>query len=217
MRMFVCGLGAALVVSSVVVCQVAIESLDRTGTLTWTNSVSNATYRVEWASSPTGAWQDFSALTNLLSLHVTTHVVTAKVPMLYRIVWTDPPPLDPVGRWQYSAYNPNGTTLCSTGLMTLWWTNLPGVPNKMISGKWEFKSMPEATVYHPAGQGKLLSQGGYAGGSELHLVTIGVADSTLYLNGLLSWGTFRGDWRWSGLGGGGDAGAFTARRIPGAE
>src|SRR5436309_15411903 len=68
---------------------VVITSLNRNGELTWTNSVSKATYRVEWASSAEGPWSKFDVLTNLTLLSATSNVVTVKVPMFYRVVWLD--------------------------------------------------------------------------------------------------------------------------------
>lgn len=55
----------AVLALAVSTADVTITSLDCHGQLTWTNIVSNATYRVEWASSATGPWQQFEALTNL--------------------------------------------------------------------------------------------------------------------------------------------------------
>jgi len=77
--------------------QVTIDCLNRNGELTWTNSVSNATYRVEWAGSLAGAWQPFSVLTNSDSVTAANTSVTVTVPMFYRVVWTDPPAPQPVG------------------------------------------------------------------------------------------------------------------------
>ena len=71
--------------------QLVISSLNQNGQLTWTNAVSNANYRVEWASSATGAWHGFELLTNLSSITATGESVTVQVPMFYRVVWTDAP------------------------------------------------------------------------------------------------------------------------------
>jgi len=99
----------ALGVAVVACAQMVITSLEKNGNLTWTNSVSNATYRVEWASSVTGPWQKFDALTNLSLLSATSPAVTVKVPMLYRVVWLDPPM--PVGVWDYWGYDYHGGIL----------------------------------------------------------------------------------------------------------
>jgi hypothetical protein len=83
-----------------------ITSFPGNGTLTWTNSVNNATYRVEWAGSVTGPWQNFDALINLNSISATSTVVSVQVPMFYRVVWTDPPA--PAGEYLYKAYDSFG-------------------------------------------------------------------------------------------------------------
>ncbi len=46
----------SLVAVAVLAAEVVISSLNPNGELTWTNSVSNATYRVEWGGSSTGPW-----------------------------------------------------------------------------------------------------------------------------------------------------------------
>jgi len=214
MKKPLCGLAVALLVTSAVVPQVVIESLDRNGNLTWTNSVSNATYRVEWTSSPTGVWQDFNALTNLLSLHATSTVVTVQVPMLYRVVWTDAPPPDPAGQWRYSAYDLAGNTLYATGRISLWWTNVAWMTNKTIWGNWEFENVGKVPVaVHPFGHGQL-GAWGYTGGDFLTLMTADAFDDNLYLYGSLSGNTYRGDWEWIGWGVLG-RGKFAAEKIPG--
>ena len=55
----------SLVAVAVLAAEVVISSLNPNGELTWTNSVSNATYRVEWGGSSTGPWNRMEALTNL--------------------------------------------------------------------------------------------------------------------------------------------------------
>ncbi|HVV71839.1 MAG TPA: hypothetical protein VHI52_10130, partial [Verrucomicrobiae bacterium] len=95
-----------------------IESLNRDGRLTWTNSVSNATYRVEWSGSLSGPWNDFNTLTNLNSLAATNTRVSVRVPMFYRVVWTDPPAPQPSGRWLFSGYD-SSDMLVATGLVII--------------------------------------------------------------------------------------------------
>ncbi len=69
--------------------EIAIQSLDRNGTLAWTNSSLNWTCRVEWASAPEGPWQStWQGLTNLVA---TNTVMEVKVPMFYRVVAVKPP------------------------------------------------------------------------------------------------------------------------------
>jgi hypothetical protein len=63
-KSFSLGLAVVLAVAAVA-AELVITSFDHTGNLTWTNIFSNAAYRVEWASSVTGPWNKFDALTNL--------------------------------------------------------------------------------------------------------------------------------------------------------
>jgi len=65
-----------------------IVSLHSNGELTWSNRVTNAQYRVEWAGSLTGPW-----FTNdpQFSISSTSLVTTIQVPMHYRVVWLDAP------------------------------------------------------------------------------------------------------------------------------
>ena len=69
-KSFLFGL-ASVVVVTLSAAQVVITSFTANGELTWTNSLSNATYRVEWAGSATGPWTNFDALTNLTLLSAT--------------------------------------------------------------------------------------------------------------------------------------------------
>jgi hypothetical protein len=61
-----------------------ITSLQSNGVITWTNSVSNAIYRIEWASTLNGSWQ--SSWDSLRNIATDTNLSTsASVPMFYRV------------------------------------------------------------------------------------------------------------------------------------
>ena len=65
-------------------------SLTHNGVLSWTNTVANGAYRVEWAPAVDGPWSDsWAALTNV---RPTGSVLQVAVPMFYRVVYTPPPP-----------------------------------------------------------------------------------------------------------------------------
>lgn len=67
-----------------------IQSFDKSGQITF-NVVTNASrYRVEWASAAGGPWTNFTAAASLLDdiLPTEVGVMTASVPMLYRVVAT---------------------------------------------------------------------------------------------------------------------------------
>src|ERR1051325_9316585 len=127
--------------------EIVITSFPGNGTLTWTNSVSNATYRVEWAQSLTNQWQSFDALTNLNSISATSRVVTVEVPMVYRVVWTDAP--EPAGEYLYNAFDASGA-LVVTGRLAL-----VTITNTFI-GAWSFApaSDPPSTR-HILGDGEV--------------------------------------------------------------
>jgi len=70
--------------------ELAIQSFDGTGRLTF-NEVSTAeTYRVEWAPSPAGPWTNFTAAAMAMDRIVAkgSGIVTCSVPMCYRVVAT---------------------------------------------------------------------------------------------------------------------------------
>jgi hypothetical protein len=122
---FVFGVLAA----SAVTAQLVITSFNQNGELTWTNSVSNATYRVEWANSATGAWNKFDVLTNLRLLSATNNTVAVKVPTFYRVIWRDAPAH--AGKWNYTEFNTNGN-VTQTGQFTL------SADTNPITGTWNF-------------------------------------------------------------------------------
>ena len=67
-----------------------ITAFHSNGVLTWSNRVSNAQYRVEWATTPTNPWQTNAPVFDIIS---TSSVTSIDVPMYYRVVWIDPPPV----------------------------------------------------------------------------------------------------------------------------
>lgn len=69
-----------------------ITSFQGNGALTWTNSMTNVAYQIEWASSVTGAWSRSWQTLNYVESH-SNLAMTASVPMFYRVVMvTNPPP-----------------------------------------------------------------------------------------------------------------------------
>lgn len=71
--------------------EVRLLSLTHNGVLTWTNTLTTGSYRVEWAPTVNGPWSaSWAALTNV---HPTSPVIEVAVPMFYRVVYTPPPPV----------------------------------------------------------------------------------------------------------------------------
>jgi hypothetical protein len=63
----------------------AIIQRQGNGMLTWTNSVTNVQYRIEWASTLEGPWYySWESLSHIRS--GTNYLLTASIPMFYRVV-----------------------------------------------------------------------------------------------------------------------------------
>jgi formylglycine-generating enzyme required for sulfatase activity len=82
---------ASLTVAGVLTARadnLAIQSFDGSGKLTFNEIPAAATYRVEWASSPAGPWTNFTAaalaMDNILAKG--SGIVTCSVPVFYRVV-----------------------------------------------------------------------------------------------------------------------------------
>ena len=69
-----------------VLAELAITHVD-TASLTWTNSVSNATYRVTMADAVTSSWDEITVVTNMTTANITQTNAAA----FFRVEWTDPP------------------------------------------------------------------------------------------------------------------------------
>ncbi len=108
----------ALLVVSAISGQLVITSFHTNGNLTWTNSVSNAAYSVQWASTVTGPWTNFQALTKLDYVQSTGATVTVKVPMFYRVATTEPADQNPEGIYLYRGFDAEG------GLLNVGWLSL---------------------------------------------------------------------------------------------
>ncbi len=122
-----------------------ITSFDLVGRrLSWTNSVSNGVYQVQ-SLAQSGSW---TTLTNLIS-NSTSNSVTVVMPSsssaIYRIAWIDAPPAEPVGTWEYTGFESDGS-LSVTGLVTVTATN-------PLSGTLAFQPVAAPhTRFHPVGQ-----------------------------------------------------------------
>ena len=102
--------------------ELGIVALTSNGTLTWTNYYTNANYRIESAPTLAGPW---APITNLSLVRGPNHEISVQIqtpfslPLsLYRVVWTDAPPAQPVGTWVYQAFDGSGA-LVVTGFVTI--------------------------------------------------------------------------------------------------
>ncbi len=191
----------AAFVASAFAADLTITSLTSGGILTWTNSVTNATYRVEWAGTADGPWQRFDALTNLTSLSATSNVVTVQVPMLYRVVWLDAP--SHTGTYRYSGYE-DGGGLVITGRITL------STQTNPVTGRWSLQlaGEPNGPVGPQVGAGQL--RGSLAGPRLSVDLNPGWADNNVFLDGQLAGNTWTGRWSYSTFGGTVNGGPFDA-------
>ena len=144
-----------------------ITSFDTNGRLTWTNSVSNATYRIEWSPSLQSPWQTNSPF-NLIQ--GTSTVMAAEVPMFYRVVWVDP------------AFDINGVVYYSTNplanhpvrLYDLDWNLLTTVTSR-VTGEYTVTGVTNGNYWFGPG-----SQGGYLGFSRETTISNGDLTMDLY-------------------------------------
>ncbi len=101
MKKWLAGLGVAIGVAVLMLAgaaikagELVIDSFDSTGRLIFDEIANAENYRVEWASSPSGPWTNFSAAAAALD-HIPamgSGSVTSSVPVFYRVVASLPPP-----------------------------------------------------------------------------------------------------------------------------
>jgi phage shock protein E len=80
-------IAALLAVLNIANCpaqDVVIDSLSHNGLLTWRSTITNGSFRVEWAPSAQGPWQ--SSWESLTELSATNAPHMLNVPMFYRVV-----------------------------------------------------------------------------------------------------------------------------------
>jgi len=184
--------------------QMALTSLGRSGQLTWTNSVSNVTYRVEWSGSLAGPWQRFDAQTNLSSLFATGTTVTVQVPLsnspaFYRAVWSDAPFF--AGLYEFREYDLQDT-LIATG--RLWLAHQPEAFS--IRGTLDLHLAEAATNSFPPDSlyGPQFGVGEVAGTFDTSQnISLGLPlnwwDNDVNFSGALVGNTYLGHWSWNGI------------------
>jgi hypothetical protein len=200
-----CLLGG-LLGASTLAAEFSVLSLDRAGSLTWTNSVSTGLYRLEWASSATGAWHRIESLTNLALVTATNTVVEVKVPMLYRVVWLNPSLL---GAYAYSGYDPAGN-LVVTGRLSL-----VSLTNGRLQGQWNLQQAGDTSVRLGPQIGTGVLDGHVVGNQVWIGLNPNYVDNNVNLLGLWGGNTLTGRWEYYGFFGPLGQGPFTAVRQPG--
>ncbi len=186
--------------------QVTITSFNQNGQLTWTNSVTNATYRVEWAGSASGPWRSFDGLTNLTLLSVASNSVTVQVPTFYRVVWVDPPRPEPDGTWDFKAFDRQDVLVVTGRLFLVSQTNPPIGGTRNLS--WTGNATTAWNFMVQVGIGPV---GGDLHGNDLFLdLNLGWFDDNYYLRGSMLGGYAAGSWNYSSFVGESVEGRFVA-------
>ncbi len=90
MKIIIAYIASIAICASVYAEDLNITAFHSNGVLTWSNRVSNAQYRVEWATTPTNPWQTNAPV---FDISATSYVTSIDVPMYYRVVWVDSPPV----------------------------------------------------------------------------------------------------------------------------
>ena len=209
---------AAVLAGAAALAQLRITSFNSSGELTWTNFTQVGAYRVEWAKSPTGLWNAFGTLTNLNSIWAETNRVTVQLPLsnsptFYRVAWIPP---DPIGVWEYRAYD-SQDALYITGRLALVSTTLltSNPPVYGVSGWRDLKYANRATnqangIY--VGTGKLVGWL-YLVDARLDLFwPPGCGDCGMGPSGALWPNTYTGRWYYETFIGPRPGGAFSAEK-----
>ena len=187
----------ATVAVSAAAADLVITSFDHNGSLTWTNSLSNAVYQVQWANSVTGAWTNFQALAKLDSIQTTDKVLTATVPMFYRVAAQQTPPTNVNGVYQYEGYNADGNPL------VVGWLSIGPMPDypDLLSGTWALGYVGDPTCADPRQMigeqiGKGVIEGAVVNGELRISLTPNIGNYYIHLTGSLQSGRYTGNWVW---------------------
>jgi len=140
-------LGTMLVAlsSSALATNIVITAFSGNGEITWTNDVTNVTYRVQWASSLQGqdVWQNDWRSLNTIPSGTNTSFLSS-VPMFYQVVipW---PPDDLAAHWHLTSHIQVGTPFQVAGGSLKYLTNsifsreyidIGEIGSGIISGVW---------------------------------------------------------------------------------
>jgi len=169
-----------------------ITALTTSGTLTWTNTYTNANYRIESAATPSGPWLPVN---NLNLTQGPNNQVSVRIPSaltlpvsFYRVVWTDAPPAQPVGTWIYQGFDPTGA-LVVTGLVTITASN-------PVAGTCLFQALAtNPPPAHPVGSGDFNS-GALVSPNRLNipLPTVAFLQNNVQLSGQMDLDEYWGYW-----------------------
>jgi len=190
--LFLCVSGLLLTVS--IHAELAITEFHPDGALSWTNSVSNAVYRIESAPALTGPWD---AVTNLGWLQASNQQVTVKLRSsgaqqmeFFHVVWADAPPAQPVGVWQYRGFDPGGG-LAVTGLVSIAATNpMTGTCSFQAAGAGPHPG-------HPVGSGSFMNGVVFSPNKVQIPLPMGFFADNFQLSGQMALDEFWGSWSYT--------------------
>ncbi len=186
---------ASLLTSSLY-AELSITRFQRDATLSWTNSVSNAVYRIESAPSLAGPW---GTVTNLGSIQASNRQVVVTLPPpgarqveLFRVVWADAPPAQPAGSWEYRGFDPSGG-LTVTGLVSIAGSN-------SVSGSCTFQAAgADPHPRHPVGSGGF-TNGAVLGSNKVQIpLPTGFLVDNFWLSGQMALDEYWGWWSYTDI------------------
>jgi hypothetical protein len=118
-----------------------IVEFTNNGTLKWTNSVPNATYRIDASQLVTKDWTNVGVVTASQNTGTFPLPATGQPTQFYRVIWLDAPAARPVGDWIYSGYEQDRLTV--TGLVSF-------AESNPLVGSADFKAVA-TNIKHPTG------------------------------------------------------------------
>jgi hypothetical protein len=206
--------GLMAAAASALAAELVITSAERNGTLTWTNSLSNAVYRIQWSNTVTSSWTNFQSLAALDCIQGTGGALTAQVPVFYRVVAEEKPSKPDVsGVYLYDGYNATGYPLV-TGWLSI--GPMPGFP-ELLNGTWSLGYVGDPTGTDPTqaigqqlGKGEL--RAGVLNGKVVVDLTPNIGNYSVGLEGTITNGQYTGSWFWTIFGDRKTNGTFSATK-----
>lgn len=224
-----------LIAASVAASDLLIDSIDRNGNLTWTNTVSNAVYQVQWASAVTGPWTNFQALASLDTISPTGSVTTVAVPVFFRVAAAQPEPtVRPDGVYRYTAFDTNGSLLvvgwweinssppAASGTILIRGTWTMGYTGAMVYNRTTGSTRPSVvggSCNYDEKTGPQVGVGDLAGSIHKNRLSVGInpniSDGNVGVYGEFDGNKFTGHWLYEGFAGLPLFGTFTLEKVAG--
>ena len=173
--------------------ELVISRFSRPGTLTWTNSVTSAVYRIESAPSLSGPWTTLPGFSSIQASNAETSVQLgapgAEPAQLFRVVWAEVPPAQPVGVWTYQGFDSSGG-LVVTGRLSI-------LSSNPVSGNCVFASpVAGPPPIHPVGSGAF-TDGVIINSNKVQIPLPGFQRDNFRLSGQMTFNEYWGWWYWT--------------------